>query len=268
MGELFLLAFFLAILVGMLSAIMGIGGGAFYVPILMFLFGIDYKVAIGTSLVIIICSTLASALTYMKQHQIFFRVALYLAIPAIIASTICSYLTQFISTFYLSLFFALFTFLIGVQMIFPSKKFIFLITRGPTFEEEKKTSFGEKIYAKLSYLHLFVWGLIAGSTNGFTGLGGGIINIPAMLLGGVPIHIAVATSSFVIFCTSTAAALVHFSLGHTAPIPIFAVFIAGAMIGALIGARAAHYVPEKKLRFGFGFVVIAISLSVFLQLFL
>ena len=153
-------------------------------------------------------------------------------------------------------------------MIFPHKKFIFLITHGPMFEEETVTSFGEKIYAKLAYLHLFVWGLVSGSANGLTGLGGGIINTPAMILGGLPIHIAVATSSVVIFCTSTAAALIHISLGHIAPTPVLAVFVAGAMIGACIGARTAHYVPEKKLRSGFGFVVVAVSLSVFLNLFL
>jgi len=268
MGELLPLAFFLAILVGMLSAIIGIGGGALYVPILMFLFSLDYKIAVGTSLVIIVCSTLTSALTYIKQNQVFFRVALCVAIPGLIASAICSYLTQFISTFHLSLFFALFVFLIGIQMIFPGKGIVFRIAHGPTFEEEKKTSFGEKIYAKLSYLHFLLWGLVSGSTNGFTGIGGGMINVPAMNLGGLPIHIAVATSLFAVFCISITSALVHLSLGHTAPTPVYVVFIVGSMLGAFIGARIAHYVPEKELRLGFGFIVIAISMNVLLQLFL
>jgi uncharacterized membrane protein YfcA len=268
MNELLILAFFLAFFVGMLAATLGIGGGALNVPILMYLFSLDYKIAVGTSLIVIVCSTLTSALTYLRQNQIFLRVALCLAIPALIASAICSYLTQFISTVYLSIFFAVFTFMIGLQMIYSRIVFVFPISYGPALEEEKNTSLLGTIRIKLSYLHLLVWGLISGCANGFAGVGGGIINVPAMFLGGLPMHIAVATSSLVIFCASTAAALVHFSLGHTAPIPILLVYVAGAMVGAFVGARTAHHVPEKKLRFVFGFVVLAVSLSVLLQLFM
>jgi len=268
MNELLILAFFIAFLVGALAAIMGIGGGAINVPVLIFLFSLDYKIAVGTSLIIIVCSTFTSALTYIKQNQVFFRVAFYLAIPSLIASSICSYLTQFISTFYLSILFAFFTFMIGVQMLSSRIGIVFPITYGPTREEEKTTSFGVTIRAKLSYLHFLVWGSVSGCASGLTGIGGGIINVPAIVLGGLPMHIAVATSTLVIFCASSAAALVHLSLGHIAPTPILIVYVAGAMIGALVGARTAHYVPEKKLRFGFGFIVIAISLSVLLQVFL
>ena len=268
MNEFLILAFFLAFFVGMFAAIMGIGGGALHVPILMLLFNLDYKIAVGTSLIIIVCSTFTSALTYIKQKQILFHIALCLAIPGFIVSATCSYLTQFISTFYLSIFFACFTFFIGVQMIFPRMGFVYPIHYGPVLEIEKKTSFGTKIHAKLSYLHLLLWGSVSGCANGLTGIGGGIINVPAMVMGGLPMHSAVATSSLVIFCASTAAALVHLSLGHIAPLSILIVYVAGAMIGALIGARTAHHVPEKKLRFCFGFVVIAISLSVLLRLFL
>jgi uncharacterized membrane protein YfcA len=265
MSEILIFAFVLAFLVGMLSAILGIGGGAINVPILMFLFSLDYKVAVGTSLVIIVCSTLTSALTYIKQNQVVFRVALYLAIPALIASAICSHLTQLISTLYLSLFFACFIFLIGVQMMSSPIGFIFPINYGPIFEEEKKTSFGTAIRAKFSYLHLLIWGLISGCANGLTGIGGGIINVPAMVLGGLPMHFAVATSSLVMFSASAAGAFVYHSHGNIAPIPILVTYIVGGMIGSFTGARTSHKVPEKELRFAFGLLLIVVALSIVLQ---
>ena len=268
MGELLFLAFLSALIIGIYSSIIGVGGGAINVPILMFLFSLDYKIAVGTSLIIIVCSSFTSALTYIKQHQIFLHVALYLAIPGLIASATCSYLTQFIPTFYLSLFFALFIFLLGVQMLYPRMRLVFPISYGPTFEEEKETSLKTKIHAKLSYLHFFTWGLISGSANGLTGIGGGLINVPAMVISGVPMHTAAATSSLVIFCISIAASLVHISLGHIAPLPILFVYVTGAMVGAFIGSRTAHLVPEKKLRLSFGFTSIVISFSVILRLFL
>lgn len=267
-GELLFLAFFSALIISIFASMVGIGGGALNLPILMFLFSLDYKVAVGTSLIIIVCSSFMSALSYMKQRQIFFRVALCLAIPSLLASATCSYLTQFISTFYLSLFFGFVTLLLGVQMIYPRLRIVFPIAYGPTFEEEKETSFGTVVRAKLFYFHLFFWGLISGTANGFTGIGGGLINVPAMVLGKVPMHTAVATSSLVIFCASTVASFVHISLGHVAPFPILFVYVMGAMIGAFIGSRTAHLVPEKKLRLGFGFISILISLSVMLRLFL
>lgn len=268
MGELLFLAFLLALIIGTFSSMVGVGGGSLNLPTLMFLFSLDYKVAVGTSLIIIVCSSFMSALNYMKQGQIFTRVALCLAIPGLIASATCSYLTQFISTFYLSLFFGFVTFLLGVQMIYPHLRIVFPIFCGPTFEEEKKTSFGNVVRAKLSYFHLLFWGLVSGTANGFTGIGGGLINVPTMVIGNVPMHTAVATSSLVIFCASTAASLVHISLGHVAPFPILFVYVTGAMIGAFIGSRTAHLVAEKKLRLGFGILATSISISVVLRLFL
>jgi len=268
MDELLLFAFVAALIVGMFASMVGVGGGALNLPILMFLFSLDYKVAVGTSLVIIVCSSFMSALNYMRQRQIFPRVALYLAIPGLIASGTCSYLTQFVSTFYLSLFFGFITFFLGVQTIYPHLRIVFPLSYGPTFEEEKETSFGTVARAKLSYFHLFFWGLVSGTANGFTGIGGGLINVPAMVMSKVPMHTAVATSSLVIFCASTVASVVHISLGHIAPFPILFVYVTGAVIGAFIGSRTAHLVHERKLRWSFGFISIVISLSVILQLFL
>ena len=266
MDELLFLAFLLALIIGAFASMIGIGGGAINLPILMFLFSLDYKIAVGTSLLIIVCSSFTSALTYIKQRQIFLRVALCLAVPGLIASATASYLTQFIPTFYLSLFFGFFCLLLGTHMLLPRMRFVFPISYGPTFEEEKETSFGEKVRAKLSYLHLLVWGFISGCANGLTGIGGGIINVPAMVISGVPMHTAAATSSLVIFCASTVASLVHISLGHIAPLPILIVYGSGAMLGAFIGSRTSHLVPEKKLRFGFGVITILISFSIILRL--
>lgn len=268
MNELLLLALLFALIIGIFSSMVGVGGGAINLPILMFFFSLDYKVAVGTSLIIVACSSFISAMNYMKQRQIFPRVALYLAIPGLIASATSSYLTQFISTFYLSLFFGFITFLLGVQIIYPRLRIVFSLMCGPTFEEEKKTSFGTVVHAKLAYFHLLFWGFVSGTANGFTGIGGGLINVPAMVIGRVPMHTAVATSSLVIFCASAVASFVHISLGHVAPFSLLFVYVAGAMIGAFIGSRIAHLVSEKRLRLGFGIIAILMSMSVILRLFL
>ena len=51
----------IAIGIGIIAAIIGLGGGFFYVPTLSLIFGLDTKTAIGTSLTIMIFSAMSAS---------------------------------------------------------------------------------------------------------------------------------------------------------------------------------------------------------------
>jgi uncharacterized membrane protein YfcA len=263
-----LLAFFLALLVGGLSSITGIGGGSLNVPILVFLFSFDYRVAVGTSLIVIVCSTFTSTLAYIKKRQILVLIALCLAIPGVVASVITANLAAYLPTTLLLAIFAMVTFIVGITMLYPQLKLVFPISIGPEFEEAIEDPSKGKILAKLSYVHFFVWGIFSGCTNGLIGIGGGIFNVPAMTTSGIPIHSAVATSSLVIFCVSCVSSLVHISHGSIASLDIFYVYIAGATVGAFIGAQMIHRISAKWLKTVFGLISIFVSFNILLRLFL
>jgi Predicted permeases len=84
-----------------------------------------------------------------------------------------------------------------------------------------------------------------GIVAGMFGLGAGWANVPALnLVMGVPLKVAVGTSSFVI---SPAAALVYLNKGALLPM-IAAPSVAGMMLGSIIGARVLHVVSASAVR--------------------
>ena len=263
-----LLAFFLALLIGGLSSITGIGGGSLNIPILVFLFSFDYRVAVGTSLIVIVCSTFTSTLAYIKKRQVLVLIALCLSIPGIIASAIAANLATYLPPSLLLAIFAVFTFIVGVTMLYPQLQIVFPISVGPEFEEMIETPSQGTIVQKLSYIHFFVWGFFSGSTNGLIGMGGGVFNVPAMTISGIPIHSAIATSSLVIFCVSCVSSLVHISHGSIASLDIFFIYVAGATIGAFLGTQVVHRISAAWLKTVFGLISIFVSFNILLQLFL
>ena len=88
-----------------------------------------------------------------------------------------------------------------------------------------------------------------GVISGLLGIGGGIIHVPVLtLVLGFPVHIATATSQFVVSTTTFAASITHFVAGNlTSAIGETLVLSVGAVIGAQIGARFSHRVPGKLI---------------------
>jgi uncharacterized protein len=84
-----LVPLFLAVLVGVLSAIMGVGGGFIIVPIMVYLLGMPMHVAVGTSLYQILFT--CAGVTFMQatqNHTVDLMLALLLAVGSTIGAQI------------------------------------------------------------------------------------------------------------------------------------------------------------------------------------
>lgn len=68
------------LLIGVMSGLLGIGGGVVLIPLLVYGFGIDLRMAIGTSALLILVSALAGVLQYAYSGQIDYRLVLALII--------------------------------------------------------------------------------------------------------------------------------------------------------------------------------------------
>jgi len=105
-------------------------------------------------------------------------------------------------------------------------------------------------YAKhIIFRKVVTRGFAAGLISGFFGLGGGAIKIPALYHLGVPIHIAVATSAFMMVLTAFSSALSHASLGHVTWHVLLGI-VPGVFLGAQIWARIASRAGSENLRRG------------------
>jgi len=260
----YVFAFFIAILIGLVASVIGVGGGFLYVPALTFLFGIDQKTAIGTSLTIIVFTSLTGCLSYCRQRRIFYKSALFIIIPSVIFAAIGSYATIFVPGAILSVVFSVFLILVAVNMVVPALPFIFSLKCGPCFDEECRDCFSITASVRAYYLHLFFWGTVAGFNGGITGIGGGVINVPALNALGMPIHFAAATSVLVILATSITGAVVHQRLGQVA-IDYAVSFSLGGIIGAYIGANLAPKIRSRHLEFAFSIFLLVMSVAILLE---
>jgi len=260
----------IAFLIGIIAAMLGIGGGVFMVPVPVLLpcYALNPAIASGTSLAAIVFTSLSSTFRYRKQKRIDYLLGLALASTTIPGAFLGSYSKSLIETQLLGLIFAFFLIFVAVRMFTGKRK-----------EEDKNTAKnvrGGKI-RKLrdSYGKVFIYsmdiraiplvGFIAGFSSGLLGIGGGAVLVPAMNLGiGVPIHIAAATSMFIMIFTSTAGTLTNLWLEQIR-FDYALLLAAGIIFGAQIGAHYAAKVSAMNLQRMFGLVLIIVSIRMILK---
>ncbi|GIW13997.1 MAG: UPF0721 transmembrane protein [Tepidiforma sp.] len=107
-------------------------------------------------------------------------------------------------------------------------------------------------------------GFGGGLLSGLLGGGGGAVMVPLMTGPlGMRQHVAHGTSLVVITATAGVAAVLYGAAGHF-DVLLFAGLAAGAMTGAVAGARLAMRVPALRLRQLFGLFLLAVSLRMLL----
>lgn len=109
----------IGILAGMLSGMVGVGGGVIMVPLLIYLFGMNQHEAQGTSLAVLAVPVTAIAVyNYYKEGQLNFKYAIVIALFFIIGSYIGSKFALSLDQKVLKKIFAVIMILIASKMIF------------------------------------------------------------------------------------------------------------------------------------------------------
>lgn len=259
-----ILAFVIAAAIGLIASIIGMGGGFLYVPTLTLVFGFDPKMAVGTSLAVMIFSASTATLVYWRQKKILLSLAALLVLPAMLFSMLGSLITVYVDARILIILFALVLILMSLQMLVPSFSVVPVIRWGPSFELNHSEKSGQGEPVRISCLHLVVWGAMGGLVSGITGTSGGAFFVPALVVIGIPVHIAVATSLLTIIPTSITGAATHAVLGQIS-LPFLIVYGAGAAIGAYAGATIAPRIHADHIKKGFGILLIAIAILMIQQ---
>jgi len=259
----YIVASIVAMGIGIIAAVIGLGGGFLYVPTLSLLFHLDFRTAMGTSLAVMIFTSFSASYWYNRQGKILYKIALILIPPAIIFSILGTALTHFIDTHILIAIFSCVLILISLEMLVPSFRFLTEIRWGPTFVLSTKIpSQVSQPITQIPYIHLLVWGAVGGLVSGVTGTSGGAIFVPALATVGVPVHYAVATSMFTVIATALAGSSSHALLGQIS-LPFVIAYGIGAAIGAALGTLVATRINEVQIRHIFGVLLIFIALIMF-----
>jgi uncharacterized protein len=111
-------------------------------------------------------------------------------------------------------------------------------------------------------LMLIAAGLNTGLLAGLLGAGGVLIVPSLVLLGGLAIHRAIATSLPVIYVISVAAVSSHLLGGQTIPIIVAAWFVGGGIVGLFAGKALGQRLSGPRLQKVFAFALLAVSVFI------
>ena len=229
---------------GVLGAIGG-GGSILTVPILVYLFGLDPKVATSYSLFVVGCTAAIGMMTYIKQKQVDFKTGGLFMLP--------SFLGVWVSRHYLAP-------LAGPTLVMITFATVMVLASYFMIAGQKFSPHQNK---NLFYISLV--GLGVGLLTGFVGAGGGFLIIPGLvLLTGLSMKIAVGTSLMII-ATNTLFGFINFALKAS---DINWKFLIGlsllAIAGIFAGSHFANKIPEQKLKKGFGYFVLIMGSAILL----
>jgi uncharacterized membrane protein YfcA len=235
--QLLLLAI-LGICGGVLSGLVGVGGGIVFVPALLYVAGWNITEAVAASLAIIVFSSLSGTIRNARsENPVEWRTAGLLSL-AVAPSTLIGVGISRVSPD------------VVVELAFAA---LLLALAYPTARGRSESTSGGKIPVALVLLA----GVGIGALSGLVGVGGGVLMVPLMVLGmGLTTKTAVSTSLAVVLSAGLVGALGYIAIG-VVDLSELPPLIVGAIIGAWIGVRLRDPLPDRALRIGFaGFMAL------------
>lgn len=254
-----ILAFSVVIPIALLMAMLGRGGGNFYVPALLLLGFSVYQAATSAQLILVF--TAASALLIFHKHRtVDWKLALVIDPPTDIMAFVGGLYAHNVASTTTKLL------LVGLLLISG-----LLMLRRPvsyTGREKGRIGYWHRQYGDYEYtVNLWLAIPITAATGlvaGMVGISGGSFKIPLLVLAcGVPMRIAVGTSSAMVAATALMGFLGHAIGGDFDPnlaIPL----AAAAVIGGILGGRFSLKTDPGKLRLLFACSTILAAILVLL----
>lgn len=248
-----LLVFAAAIGAGVFGSLVGVGGGIMLVPLLTVALGVDIKHAIAASLLGVIAVSTAAAASYLQSGLVDRRLGLTLLLATASGGIVGGYVAGLLDARVLAAMFGVVLVLVAVQMLRGTRRAPLELVGAPTGLEFESSyvepTTGDEIAYRARRVGLgTAISLVAGAISGLLGVGGGIVNVPTMnLVMGIPIRIALTTSTYMLGATAAASAVIYYSRGLVDPL-LAAPVVVGVFIGARIGARLAHRLPQHALQ--------------------
>jgi uncharacterized membrane protein YfcA len=224
---------------GALGALLGLGGGILIVPLLNLGFGVPLTTAVGTSLICVIATSTGAAAHNIRLGRADVRLGLVLAMGTVIGAVTAAVLAGLIPERALAGLFAVLLAYTAFSMLRGLRRGSEASTADPPVDPMARDGPMAPAYRERG-LPIAVGGaFIAGNVSGLLGVGGGVITVPLVHLAmGAPLHVAVATSNFMLGVTAAAGAYVYLFRGDVDPLLAGPVVI-GVAVGASFGARLA-----------------------------
>lgn len=245
---------------GILAGLFGIGGGGVIVPVLYEVFGVLHvpdalrmQLCIGTSLAIIVPTTVRSYMGHKKKGAVIPDVVRIWTAPAIAGVVIGSVTAAYAPGAVFKIAFVVFTAFISSKMLFAGDRW----------------NISDRLPGRLL---MAVYGFITGLFSSLVGVSGGAVSNAVLTLYGQPMQRAVATSAGIGVPITIVGAIGYAIAGwpyiqQLPPLSLGFVSVIGFVLMAPVssfttayGVRLAHWLPRRKLEIAFGVFLMLVSL--------
>ncbi len=250
---------------GFMAGLLGVGGGIIIVPALYYAFTVlDFDIAtrmhlsVGTSLAIIIPTSIISTKTHMEYNAVDFKLIKSFGIFILFGVIGGTFLAVNLKTPAFVLFFSIMAFIVGLFFIFFREQLL----KNPKMISDSAKN---------------ISGVIIGFISVLLGIGGGSLMVPFMRTFGYDIRRSIGTAAGVGFLIAvfgtitmiTGGKIVDnintpFSLGYVNLLG-FLVFVPVTMIMARVGAKAVYKIDKNILSKIFGIFLIIVSIRSFFE---
>ncbi|MGB9103685.1 MAG: sulfite exporter TauE/SafE family protein [Terriglobales bacterium] len=252
-------------LAGFLGALTGLGGGVVLVPLLVLLFKVDLRYAMGASLVSVIATSSGAAAAYVREGYSNIRIGMFLEIATTVGAIVGALLVQRVSTSLIGIIFGLT--LLYSAFLSASKEADHVATSSDRFARllgmngTYPVGSGRREYAVTNVPTGFGLMFGAGTLSGLLGIGSGAVKVLAMDHAmKIPFKVSTTTSNFMIGVTAAASATVYLRHGYIDPALAMPVML-GVLAGALVGTRVLVRVHVRALRYVFAAVIVALGVE-------
>ncbi|MFC4117156.1 sulfite exporter TauE/SafE family protein [Nonomuraea zeae] len=235
-------------LVGVTLGLFGGGGSILAVPVLVYLAGVPAKQAIALSLFVVALTSAVSAIGHARAGRVRWRTGLVFGAAGMAGAYTGGLIGPHLPETLLMAAFAAMMLATAIAMI-----------------RDRRTPPATPARHELPVLHVIAEGVAVGLVTGLVGAGGGFLVVPALvLLGGLPMGVAVGTSLLVIAMKSLAGLAGYL---HSVPIdwsvalPVSAAAVAGGLAGGSLAGR----INADRLRTAFGWFVLAMGSFILVQ---
>ncbi len=260
--QLIIILFLFGIISGFLASLTGTSGGTINVPVLTVFFNIAIQEAIDTSILIILITSSVALIIFLKQKRCNLKIAMIFSIFSILGSFISSVIFSFypLESIVLKIIFSSLLIVIAINLILKDY-----------FQKSRENKLDENSYQQENNNDLkrdlkrgIPFFILSGFVANFLGIGGGVINTPALnIIVGYPIHFSTATSTAIVFFTALFNAIIKMMYGQINFI-LGIILSIGGIIGSIMGAHVSNKISGKKLQV---FVMIFLIFLAILMLF-
>jgi uncharacterized protein len=250
---------------GLLGALTGLGGGVVIVPLLTLAFGVDFRYAVGASLVAVIATSSGAAAVYVREGFTNVRIGMLLEVATTVGALLGAYLAGLISTSILSVVLGLVLLYSAYAAVRTKPEHVVSIRDPIAVKLRLDGSYpsvdGEKEYHVQRVPLGFGLMLGAGALSGLLGIGSGAMKVLAMDQAMcLPFKVSTTTSNFMIGVTAAASAGIYLARGYIDP-GIAMPVVLGVLAGATLGVRILARTRQKVLRIVYALVIAVLAVE-------